>query len=233
LSQDIRNHMDKSRKAIHVLISDAHTLFRETLKKVLESERDFLFVGEAGDGEETLRLVELLDPDILLMDWKLPRLSSMEVLRSLSDSGTKTRAILLTGEIEPDQIKQAFEFGARGLVLKVSETAILFESMRQVKAGHYWMGSESCSSLEQILRKLSNNAPESKRPKNFALTQQELKVVAAVASGHTNREIARQFSISEQTVKHHITNIFDKLGVYNRLELTLFALHHKLIQDSD
>ncbi len=225
--------MGKSRKSIQVLISDAHTLFRESVKKVLESERGFQFVGEAGDGEETIRLVKLLEPDILLMDWKLPRLSGIDVLRSLSDSKTITRTILLTGEAERDQVQQAFELGARGLVLKESDTAVLTESMRQVRDGLYWMGSESCRSLEQILKRLRHNPAQGERPKNFGLTPQELKVVSAVASGYTNKEIARQFSISVQTVKHHITNIFDKVGVYNRLELTLFALHHKLIQDPD
>jgi two-component system, NarL family, nitrate/nitrite response regulator NarL len=225
--------MGESKKDIQVLISDGHTLFREALKKVLELERGFQFVGEASDGEETLKLVKLLEPDILLMDWILPRLSGMEVLRSLFDSGASTRTILLTGEIEQDQIQQAFEFGARGLVLKESEAAILTKGMRQVRAGYYWMGGESCKDLDQILKKLPKTTPESVRHKNFGLTQQEMKIVAAVASGKTNKEIARQFSISVQTVKHHITNIFDKVGAYNRLELTLFALHHKLIEDPD
>lgn len=225
--------MDESRKDIHVLIADDHTLFRETLKKMLDSEKGFLIVGEAGDGEETLKLVRQLQPDILLLDWKLPRLSGLDLLQSLSDLGTKMRIILLTANIEQNQIPQAFHLGARGLVLKESGVEVLFDSMRCVIAGQYWIFGERHKSFEQTMSKLPKSAPEIKQPPKFTLTQQELKIVAAVASGITNKEIAQQLSISVQTVKHHITNIFDKLGVYNRLELTLFALHHKLIQDPD
>ena len=117
--------------------------------------------------------------------------------------------------------------------MKESGVDVLFESMRCVMAGQYWIFGERCKSLEQTMNKLPKSAPEIKQSPKFTLTQQELRVVAAVASGITNKQIAQQLSISEQTVKHHITNIFDKLGVYNRLELTLFALHHKLIEDLD
>lgn len=225
--------MDESRKDIHVLIADDHALFRETLKNVLDSEKGFLVVGEAGDGEETLKLVKLLQPDILLLDWKLPRLSGLDTLQSLSTLGTRMRIILLTANIEQDQIPHAFHLGTRGLVMKESGVDVLFESMRCVMAGQYWIFGERCKSLEQIMNKLPKSAPEIRQAPKFTLTQQELRVVVAVASGITNKEIAQQLSISVHTVKHHITNIFDKLGVYNRLELTLFALHHKLIENSD
>jgi two-component system nitrate/nitrite response regulator NarL len=225
--------MDESRKNIHLLIADDHTLFRETLKRVLDSEKGFLVVGEAGDSEETLKLVRLLQPDILLLDWNLPRLSGLDLLQSLSTLVTRMRIILLTANIEQDQIPHAFHLGARGLMMKESGVDLLIESMRCVMAGQYWLCGEGCKSLEQIMNKLPKSAPEIRQAPKFTLTQQELRVVVAVASGITNKEIAQQLSISVQTVKHHITNIFDKLGVYNRLELTLFALHHKLIEDSD
>jgi DNA-binding NarL/FixJ family response regulator len=225
--------MDASRKAIRVLVADDHTLFRETLRKVFESEEYFLIVGEARDGKETLKLAKQLEPDILLLSWQLPELSITDILRSLSTYSTKTQTILLAEEINRDQIAQAFQFGARGLVLKESSVEVLFSSIRSIVAGKYWMVHESFSSVDQISKKLNKNTPEKRKPENFALTPQELKIIAAVASGCTNKAIAKQLSISEQTAKHHITNIFDKLGVYNRLELTLFAVHHKLIEDSD
>jgi two-component system, NarL family, nitrate/nitrite response regulator NarL len=225
--------MDASRKLIRILISDDHTLFREALRKVFELEKHFLVVGEARDGEETLELVKQLKPDILLLSWQLPELSITDILRSISSYCTKTQTILLAEEIDWDQIAQAFQFGARGLVLKESSAEVLFSSMRSIVAGQYWMVSESFSSVDLISKKLDKNTPGKRKPENFALTPQELKIIAAVASGCTNKVIAKQLSISEQTAKHHITNIFDKLGVYNRLELTLFAVHHKLIKDSD
>jgi DNA-binding NarL/FixJ family response regulator len=233
VNQEVGKHMDESRKDIHVFIADDHILFRETLKKVLDAEKGFLIVGEAGDGEEALKLVKLLQPDILLLDWKIPRLSGLDMLQSLSTLGTGIRIILLTAIIEQDQIPHAFRLGARGLVMKESGADVLFDSMRCVMAGQYWIFGERCKNLEQIMNKLPKSAPEIRQAPKFTLTQQELRIVAAVASGITNKEIAQQLSISVQTVKHHITNIFDKLGVYNRLELTLFALHHQLIQDPD
>jgi two-component system, NarL family, nitrate/nitrite response regulator NarL len=225
--------MNESRKAIRIFFSDDHTLFRETLKKVFDSEKDFLVIGEAGDGEETVRAVKQLEPDILLLERQLPKLSGMDVLRSLSDAGTKTRSIVLTAEIGRDQIQEAFRLGARGLVLKESSAQVLVSSIRSVMAGRYWMMGESFLNLDQIANMLTENTPKDIKPKNFSLTPRELKVIAAVISGCTNKEIAKQFSISEQTVKHHITNIFDKLGVFNRLELSLFALHHNLIEDPE
>jgi DNA-binding NarL/FixJ family response regulator len=190
-------------------------------------------IGEARDGNEVLELAARLEPDILLMDCQLSPLSGMDVLQSLSSRCAETRTILLTADIERDQIWQAFQLGARGLILKEASIHVLFLSIDSILSGKYCMGSEIFSDLDQISKKLREGSCKNVKPKNFNLTPQEMRIIASVASGHTNKRIARQFSITEQTVKHHITNIFDKLGVYNRLELTLFALHHKLIKDTD
>ena len=214
---------------IRILIVDDHTIFRDGLKILLNSEPGFQVIGEAGDGKQALKLVEELQPDILLLDLLMPNTSGLEVLQSLAESQSKVRTILLSGVAEGDDISRVFELGACGLVLKDSATSMLFKGIRAVMAGQYWIGRQGVSSLVQTLKHYKNSAAK-KKPKNFGLTPREMEVVRAVVSGYPNKEIATRFSISEQTVKHHITNVFDKLGVYNRLELTLFAFHHGLVE---
>ena len=141
----------------------------------------------------------------------------------------KVRSIILSGAADGGDISRAFELGARGLVLKESATTLLFKSITAVMAGQYWIGQSSVATLSQSLDHYRDSAKSNKK-KNFGLTEREMEIVRAVVSGYPNKEIASRYGISEQTVKHHITNIFDKLGVYNRLELTLFIFHHNLIE---
>jgi two-component system, NarL family, nitrate/nitrite response regulator NarL len=221
--------MGEKGQAIRILIAEGQDIFRDGLRNLLASESGFQIVGEARDGEEALKLVEQIQTDILLLDHRMPRKSCTEILHSLTESRSKVRTILLSGAVEGEEISAAFELGARGLVLKESSTsAMLFKSIRTVMAGQYWIDSQGVSNPAQKLKqyKISNKEV---MPKNFGLTPREREVLDKVVSGYSNKEIAGQLSISEQTVKHHITNIFDKLGVYNRLELTLFAFHHSLI----
>jgi two-component system, NarL family, nitrate/nitrite response regulator NarL len=130
--------------------------------------------------------------------------------------------------VEGDSVTGAFELGARGLVMKDAATSMLFKCIRTVTAGQYWVGRQGVSNLVQTLKQYKS-AAKSARPKNYGLTPREFEVIKAVVSGYPNKEIAGQLSISEQTVKHHVTSIFDKLGVYNRLELTLFVFHHGIV----
>ncbi len=221
--------MTRNAAVTRILIADDHTIFRDGLRTLFAGEKQFKVVGEAGDGEEILRMVELLNPDILLLDLVMPKLSGLEVLKSLADTRTTVRSIILSGAADGRDISRAFELGARGLVLKESAATLLFKSIQAVMAGKYWVGQSSVATLSQSLEHYRDSAKEGKK-KDFGLTGREKEIVRAVISGHLNKEIADQYGISEQTVKHHITNIFDKLGVYNRLELTLFVFHHNLIE---
>ena len=187
-------------------------------------------MGEASDGDEALKLVEKLKPDILLLDLLMPKKGGMEVLEALAKSGNDVRSIVLSAEAEGQEVSRAFELGARGLVLKDSAATTLFKSVHAVMAGQYWVGRKSVSSLIQTIKQYGESA-KSDKSKNYGLTPREMQIIRAVVSGYPNKEIAGKFSISEQTVKHHITNIFDKLGVYNRLELTLFAFHHGIVKE--
>jgi two-component system, NarL family, nitrate/nitrite response regulator NarL len=220
--------MAEKEPVTRIVIADDFAIFRDGVKYLFAGESEFQIVGEACDGEEALKLVEQMQPDILLLDLQMPKISGMEVLRSLAGLHSKVLTILLSGVVEGEEICTAFELGARGVVLKESTTTMLYESIRTVMAGQYWIGSQGVSDLVQTLKRYKRSTKDA-APKNYGLTPREMEVLDAVMSGYSNKEIAGQLSISEQTVKHHITNIFDKLGVYNRLELALFVFHHNLI----
>ena len=216
--------------AIRILIADDHPVFRQGLLSVFRSEPEFTIVGEATDGRRALELTRKLNPDILLLDLVMPHLTGLETLRELAGSATPVRTIVLTASIEKEQIAQALQLGARGILLKDAATEILLAGIRTVMNGEFWVGQKKVTDLVEILRSYMPGPAEPKGPKQtFGLTARELEVVSAIVSGFTNREIAGKFSISEQTVKHHLRNIFDKVGVSNRLELALFAINHQLV----
>ena len=210
-----------------IVIADDHPILRDGLRKLLQAERGLQVVGEAGDGEEAIRLVREFKPNILLLDLRMPRRPGLEVLRELATLSAPVSTIILAAEIETAEIVEAIRLGARGVVLKESTTQLLLECIHSVMAGHYWVGREKVSDLVKALQSLLPPADEPR--KRFGLTPRELEIIAAIVEGYTNKDIAQKFSISEQTVKHHLTNVFDKLGVFNRLELVLFAVEHQLV----
>jgi DNA-binding NarL/FixJ family response regulator len=215
-------------QAVRILIADDHPIFRDGLKRLLEAERNFKVVGEACDGVEAVTLVHQLRPEILLLDLAMPRRPGLEALRELSAETITARVILLTAAAEKEQIVEALQLGARGVVLKDSATQILLKAIRAVMNGEYWVGRESVSNLVQYLRGLIDSSNIASRQKRYGLTPRELEIISAVVAGYANKEIAEHFKISEDTVKHHLSNVFDKLGVSTRLELALFAVNQSL-----
>ncbi len=223
--------MDSRRlQPIRLVIADDHPIFRDGLRRLLESESDLKVIGEASDGLEAVKLARQLKPDILLLDLAMPRQPGLEALRELSSGpvSNPVRVILLTAAAEKKQIVEALQLGARGVVLKDSATQLLLKSIHTVMAGEYWVGRESVSNLVQYLRNLVQSSEGDARQRRFGLTPRELEIVSAVVAGYSNKEIAEYFKISEDTVKHHLSNIFDKLGVSTRLELALFAVNQSL-----
>jgi DNA-binding NarL/FixJ family response regulator len=212
---------------IRILIADDHPLFRDGLRRLLQAQPGFEVVGEASDGDMLVDLVRKTKPDILLLDLSMPRQNGMEVLRELSASRLPVRTLLLTASIEKAQIVQALKLGAYGVIMKESTTQRLFDSIHCVMAGQYWVGRESVTDLVRALRSVAP-ADDGMRGRDYGLTARELEIVTLVVAGYSNPDIAQRCSISEQTVKHHVSNVFDKLGVSNRLELALFAVNHRL-----
>jgi DNA-binding NarL/FixJ family response regulator len=220
--------MDNRKPTARILIADDHPIFRDGLKRLLESEGDFKVIGEACDGAEAVKMVRQLKPEIMLLDLAMPRRSGLEALREMMNDAAPVRVILLTAAAEKEQIVEALQLGARGVVLKDSATQILLKSIRAVMNGEYWVGRESVSNLVQYLRGLIGSSGSTARQRRYGLTPRELEIVSAVVAGYANKEIAEHFKISEDTVKHHLSNIFDKVGVSTRLELALFAVNQAL-----
>ena len=213
---------------VRILIADDHPIFRDGLKRLLESEGEFKVIGEACDGVEAVAMVRQLVPEVMLLDLAMPRRQGLETLRELASDARSVRVILLTAAAEKEQIVEALQLGARGVVLKDSATQILLKSIRAVMNGEYWVGRESVSNLVQYLRTLVTPPSAFPQRNKYRLTPRELEIIAAVVAGFANKEIAQYFKISEDTVKHHLSNIFDKLGVSTRLELALFAVNQAL-----
>jgi DNA-binding NarL/FixJ family response regulator len=203
---------------VRIVIADDHPIFRDGLRRLLEAEPDLSVVGQAVDADEAIRLVQSLRPDILLLDVAMPRVSGIEALESLVHLAHAPGVILLTAAIDRADI-----------VRKESATSLLLKAIRVVMEGGYWVGRESVSDLFLALQNLGP-APESPEPlPAFSLTPRELQIVGLILGAAGNKKIADTLNISEKTVKHHLTNIFEKLGVANRLELALFAAQHNLM----
>jgi two-component system, NarL family, nitrate/nitrite response regulator NarL len=203
---------------VRIVIADDHPIFRDGLKGLLESEPGFSVVGEAADGMEAVNTVQALQPEVLLLDVAMPRMGGLEALSALA--GSPTRVIMLAASISDDAIVKAIQLGARGVVLKEAATRQLLEAIHRVVSGKYVVGADAVECLAEALRR--SVAGQTDRPYN--LTHRELEIISAIVTGQTNKDIADHLSISVQTVKHHLTSIFDKTGVSSRLELALFAV---------
>lgn len=213
---------------IRILIADDHPIFRDGLRRLLETQPDFVVVGEAADGAEALQLAGELKPDVLLLDLSMPKRSGLEVLDELGRAGIEVKTMLLVAGIGKTERMKGLQLGARGIVLKETPTDLLLKSIRTVMTGGYWVGRETVSDLVQALARVQTGERDL-GPGNWRLTRREQEMLALVVSGYTNKDIAQKCSLSEDTVKHHLTSIFDKTGVSNRLELALFAIHHRLV----
>ena len=214
-------------KGTRILIAADRSLFREGLRRLLEAEPHLTVAGEARDAEEAVTLVEQLQPDILLLDLSEPRGSGLLALKRIHGSGTRVRIILFTATSDRSELVGALQLGVRGVVTKMASAEVLLTVIRTVMDGHYWIADECVVDLLDTFRKMM---PENGPPAGFSgLTGRELKIVAMVGAGLTNRKIAETLSLSEHTVKHHLTRIFDKLGISSRFQLALFAAQHRLL----
>lgn len=211
---------------IRVVVADDDPIVRDVLRDLLTSFEQTEVVGVVDDGRRAIEAVRSLKPDVLLLDLLMPNLPGLEALRELVESASTTRTIILTSAATKLQIVEALQLGARGILLKDSLN-FLPDAINEVAAGHYWVANRSTPNIVQLLRELQQDVEQTK-PKTFGLTPRELEVVSHVAEGLPNKDIAQKLQITEETVKRHLTNIFDKVGMSNRVELALFAINHGL-----
>jgi NarL family two-component system response regulator YdfI len=209
---------------ITVLIADDHTLFREGLVMLLSQQDDIKVVGEAEDGLQTLSMTEALQPDILLLDIRMPKLSGLEVLAKIRLNSPRTRTLILSGFFEDKLITDAFHHGAKGYVLKTARQEELIKAIQTTYAGELWAERKVLTQVvDSMLQRMEGlKTPPSALREN--LTEREHEVAKWVIQGMTNKEIASQLGISERTVKAHLYNIFSKLKVSRRLQLLLHQI---------
>jgi two-component system, NarL family, nitrate/nitrite response regulator NarL len=196
---------------------------------VIETQPDVRVVGDTSNGAEALELAREHAPHILLLDVAIPGLAGLEVLRKLRCPAPQVRTIILAAEIDTPESLEALKLGARGFILKDCSAELLFKGIRSVMAGQYWMGREKIAGLLQLLSNSASASSNGPLENSFHLTPRELQIISALIEGESNKGIGKKFGLSEDTVKHHLTHIFDKLGVGNRLELALFAMHRDLL----
>lgn len=205
---------------IRLLIVDDHTMFRQGLVSLLRGEAEFRVVGQAADGEQALRLVEKLQPDVVLMDLMMPGMDGVEATRRLLETTPHARILMLTVSEADEDLLAAIRAGARGYILKDTDADELLEAIQRVHAGQAVLSSAVTLRVLQAVRA----APSPPAPAE-PLTPREREVSWLLARGASNREIAETLMISENTVKTHVGHILEKLGIHSRRQVATYVRH--------
>ena len=215
---------------IRVFIAEDHAIVRKGVRTLLSLEKDIQVIGEAANGLEAVEQVDILDPDVILMDLVMPELDGIQAIQQIKAHHPEARVLVLTSFATDDKIFPAIKAGALGYLLKDSDPAELAESIRQVNAGEYSLHPIIARKVLQELN-LSPKRP----PKGQPLTEREVEVLRMVAQGKSNRQIADELVLSLGTVRAHLSNILGKLHLASRTQATLYALREGLasLEDAD
>lgn len=211
-------------KKIRILIADDHSIVREGLKQLLELEEDFEVVGQASNGMETIERVKELNPDVLLLDINMPVMNGIKALKKLKEDGMTTKVIILTIHEDREYLLETMQIGAAGYILKDSDSASFFKAIRDAYNGESYIQPKLAAELIK----------EFNRPRNLKnkgeneLTQREYEVIALIAEGLNNKDIADRLFISEKTVKNHVSNIFRKINVSDRTQAAIYAYKNNI-----
>jgi two-component system, NarL family, nitrate/nitrite response regulator NarL len=221
---------------IRLLVADGHPIVLEGLRKVFNGHPVISLVGEATDGMDAIEKAVTLEPDVVLMDIKLPRVDGLTVIRSIQTRVPKSKILLFAATDYREEFVEAMKLGCSGVLNKEVPTNLIEKSILKVYAGEIWLDSNTTAA---VMRKFSSPGDitssqgpgNGKAPRERAqLSQREREIIILIAQGYKNKEIAEKMFITEQTVKNHLHNVFDKLGVSDRLELALYAIHNSLHQ---
>ncbi|MBV9267482.1 MAG: response regulator transcription factor [Acidobacteriaceae bacterium] len=217
---------------IRVLIADGQPIVLHGLRAVLAQNASIQVVAEAVDGVETIDKTVHLDPDIVIMDLKLPRVDGLTVLRSIQTRAPRTKVIVFSSGENKEEFVEAMKVGGSGILLKEGPVSLVEKSVQKVYAGEIWLDSSTTAAVirqfaspAEFTPSHTNGKPNRERAQ---LSQREREIIVLIAQGYKNKEIAEKMFITEQTVKNHLHNVFDKLGVSDRLELALYAIHNSL-----
>ncbi len=228
---------DFSVATIRVLVIDDQNLFRDGIANLLGAQPDMQVAGCADTLPAAIESMRQLRPDICLLGWPAGSSNSQKIFAAIQESRLQTRVIVLAGEDAREDFVEAVRQGCSGIVPRQTSTELLIKSIRKVHAGELWLDRLTTA---EVIRRLAKKSPANSnvgarlglREQTSALSQREREIVILVAQGFKNKEMAERMFISEQTVKNHLHNIFDKLGVSDRLELALYAIHHNLHEPS-
>jgi two-component system, NarL family, response regulator LiaR len=215
---------------VKVLLADDHSLFREGVRSLLEDQEDIEIVGEAEDGLEAIQLTHALKPTVILMDINMPVIDGVEATRTILRHNSKTGIIILTMYPQDEYVIEALKAGAKAYLLKDTRSKRLLEVIRAVHAGQAVIDPEMTTRLLNEFRRLADK--EESTPQIQPLSDQERRILALVAAGASNRDIAVDLNLSERTIKNYLSVIFQKLQVNNRTEAAIRAVRDGLVEKS-
>lgn len=214
-------------KIITVMIADDHILMREGIKQLLELEDDIDVIIQAGDGEEAVEMALEYNPDVILLDINMPKRNGIEVLRKLKDLGVNSKVIMLTIHEDKEYLFETMKIGASGYVLKDSDADSLIKAIRDVNKGNTYIQPSIASLLIDGIN-LDDKKVNKDMLKIESLTKREYEVLTLIAEGLNNRDIANKLYISEKTVKNHVSSIFKKIEVNDRIQAAIFAFKNNI-----
>ncbi len=213
---------------IRVFIADDHALIRQGIKRIIEFEPDIAVVGDAENGSKALEQISLLKPDMILLDFHMPDMTGLEVLRALTDLDLETKVVMLTVADDKKTLLGCIEYGADGYILKDSDTTEIISAVREVNRGESYIDKRLVKLLVESFT--DRGKDEAVGHKFGQLTERERDVLKCISQGMTNKEVARQLYLSEKTVKNYASNVFRKLGVKDRVQATLYAINNNLVE---
>ena len=210
---------------VRIIIADDHSMIREGLKQLLELDGDIQVVGEAGNGEECLELINEVKPDVVLLDINMPVMNGLKMLEALRSSKNRNQKVLiLTIHNEVEYLLKAVDIGVEGYVLKDADSSVLKKAIFKVHTGEHYIDSSMVPLMNERIAQERSKTEEEK------LTRREIEVLKLLAEGLFNKEIAYKLSISEKTVKNHVSNIFKKIGVFDRTQAAVYAIKNNIVE---